>query len=114
MKKLAISLAAVLALSAGAALADADSQAGSAWNNNPNYGPVPGSAEYYGNSGWPPVQQVQPNPYANRYYAPQYNANPAYPYNRRNNYAARATPRDRDGDGVANRMDRYPDDPSRW
>lgn len=119
MKKLMLSSLAALALcaSSGAALADAECQAGSAWGYKEGCGgPSPGTPQAYppyyvpqpGNSGWPPAQQAYPYGYDNRAYGPQ--AAPAYPYAP----AARANRRDRDGDGVSNRRDRFPDDPSRW
>lgn len=112
MRKLMLSALVVAGLGAGAAFAqsgDAESQAGSAWRSNPGYGPVPGTPEYYGNSGWPPVQQQQPYVYGDRGYVPDAyrGARPAYPY-------ARPRRGDRDGDGIPNRRDRYPNDPSRY
>lgn len=120
MKKLMLSVLAIAALSSGAVLAQgsAESQAGSAWRQQPDYGPVPGTPEYYGNSG---IGPGQPYGYDNRAYRAQ--AAPAYPYvpperaRRRDRDwdGARATRgRDRDGDGVRNARDRYPDDPRRW
>jgi hypothetical protein len=118
MKKLMLSVLAVAALSTGAAFAQggsADEQAGSAWRQRPDYGPAPGTPEYYGNSGWPPAQQIYPYGYAygygNRAYPPQ--AAPAYPYVPPR-ASRRDRERDRDGDGVRNARDRYPDDPRRW
>ena len=110
MKKLMLSALVVASLSAGAAFAQAaDEQAGSSWRPPVYNGPVPGTPEYYGNSGWSPLQLQQPYVYGNRYYVP-YSTAPAYPYvpyaNRRRG--------DRDGDGIPNRRDRYPDDPSRY
>ena len=111
MKKLIVSVLAVASLAAGgvAIAQGAEGQAGSAWNNNGvDYGPRPGTPEYYGNSGFPPADQiVVPN--SRRYYGPN---GQAY-RNSRSYYSSRATPRDRDGDGVPNRRDRYPDDPTR-
>jgi hypothetical protein len=138
MKKLMLSVLAVAALSTGAALAQdggAEAQAGSAWRQQPNYGPVPGTPEYYGNSGVSP-ELVYPYGYAygyNRAYPPQ--AAPAYPYvpperarrqrdrdwdgvrnsrDRDRDGVRNARDRDRDGDGVRNARDRYPDDARRW
>lgn len=111
MKKLMLSVLAIAALSTGAAWAQdggAEAQAGSAWRQKPDYGPAPGTPEYYGNSGWPPAQQIYPYGYGDRAQAPR--AAPAYPYVP----LARASRRDRDGDGVRNSRDRYPDDPRRW
>lgn len=124
MNKLMLSSLAALALcaSGGAALADAECQAGSAWGYKEGCGgPSPGTPQAYppyyvpapgSNTGWPPAQAGDPYGYAygygNRAYRPQ--AAPAYPYAA----PARANRRDRDRDGVSNRRDRFPDDPSRW
>lgn len=115
MRKLMLSALAVAGLATGAVFAqDAGTLAGSAWSApNPEvYGPVPGTPEYYGNSGWPPAQQ-QPYIYGNRTFVPYANRNaqPAYPYvkPRRSD-----RDRDRDGDGIPNRRDRYPDNPYRY
>jgi hypothetical protein len=113
MRKLMLIVLAVASLEAGAAFAqDAESGAGGAWRVTPNPNLIPGTPEYYGNSGWPPAppQQPQSSYYGDRVYpAPNARGNPApaYPYLR---------PRrgDRDGDGVPNQRDRHPDDPSRW
>jgi len=110
MRKLMLSMIAVASLAAGSVFAqDAGTLAGSAWSApNPQvYGPVPGSPDYYGNSGWPP--QPQPYVYDNRAYVPYTYRNnvPAYPY-------VRPRRGDRDGDGIPNRRDRYPDDPYRY
>ncbi len=115
MRKLMLALLAVASLQAGAVFAqDAESGAGGAWRTTPNPNLVPGTPEYYGNSGWPPAPQpAQPNSYGyydHRGYPVPYAYGapaPAHPYLR---------PRrgDRDGDGVPNRRDRYPDDPNRW
>lgn len=122
MKKLMLSVLAIAALSSGAAFAQdggAEAQAGSAWQQKPDYGPVPGTAEYYGNSGFPPAQRAAP--YGYRAYVPQ--AGPAYPYvpperaRRRDrdwDGVRDARDRDRDGDGIRNSRDRHPDDPRRW
>jgi hypothetical protein len=112
MRKLVLSMIAVASLAASAAFAqsgDAESQSGSAWRSNPDYGPVPGTPEYYGNSGWPPVQQPQPYGYDNRGRAVPYayRGAPAYRH-------LQPSRRDRDGDGVRNSRDRYPDNPRRW
>jgi hypothetical protein len=115
MRKLVLSVFAAAGLVAGAAFAqggDAQSQAGSAWRTNPDYGPVPGTPEYYGNSGFPPAGQPYIYDYRSGRYVPHaYRSAPAYPYV--HPYAQRSR-RDRDGDGVRNREDRYPDDPRRW
>jgi hypothetical protein len=112
MRKLVLSMIAVASLAASAAFAqsgDAESQSGSAWRSNPDYGPVPGTPEYYGNSGWPPVQQPQLYGYDNRGRAVPYayRGAPAYRH-------LQPSRRDRDGDGVRNSRDRYPDNPRRW
>lgn len=72
--------------------------------------PAPGTPEYYGNSGWtPPSGHVYRG--TDRWDRPLYQqAVPAAPYILRD----RATRNDRDGDGVRNRRDRYPDDYRRW
>ncbi|MES2632913.1 MAG: hypothetical protein V4669_08075 [Pseudomonadota bacterium] len=105
------SLMAVTLAAGGAAFAQgAEGQAGSAYNNNQvDYGPVPGSAAYYGNSGFTPPPTVYWD--GRRHYSTPYAAQrvPVYPYG--NQY--RGTARDRDGDGVPNRRDRWPDDASR-
>jgi hypothetical protein len=111
MRKLMLSVFAVAGFAAGAAFAqsgDAESQAGSAWRSNPDsvYGPVPGTAEYYGNSGWPPADQRVYDSRSRRY-GPADRSAPVYPY-------VQPSRGDRDGDGVRNRRDRYPDDPRRW
>jgi hypothetical protein len=127
MKKLMLSVLAVAAFSTGAAFAQdggAEAQAGSAWRQNPDYGPVPGTPEYYGNSGVSPGL-LYPYGYAygyNRAYPPQ--AAPAYPYvpperarrqrDRDGDGVRNARDRDRDGDGVRNARDRHPDDARRW
>jgi hypothetical protein len=114
MKKLMLTLIAVAGLSAGAAFADEQDQAGSAWNNHP-LGAVPGVAP-----NWDPhataQSQAQGNYgnygyWGNRNYDERNRAAPAYPYNSRD---ARAARRDRDGDGVPNAQDRSPDNPRRW
>jgi hypothetical protein len=139
MKKLMLSVLAMGCLfgAANVALADEDSQAGSAWVNSPYLHPTPppGAPDYYGNNVWPPAPQVQPQPraraplsYGNRgavvpqqYPAdrvPQYSSAPHYPYTTAVPVApvvpvGPRTERDRDGDGVPNRRDAYPDDPTR-
>jgi hypothetical protein len=114
MRKLVLSMIAVASLAASAAFAqsgDAESQSGSAWRTPPDsaYGPVPGTPEYYGNSGWPPLEQGPPYRYDNRGRAVPYayRGAPAYRH-------LQPTRRDRDGDGVRNSRDRYPDNPRRW
>ncbi len=104
------------------------------------YGPVPGTPEYRGNSGWTPDQAYgnNPNPQGYRGRYPPAAAVPALPLPRevqrqreRERLAAERRERereinanrrvrdtdwtrDRDGDGINNRRDRYPDDPTRW
>lgn len=134
MNKLIFSAVAatVLALS-GPAMAqggDEDSQAGSAYRHSPQYGPLPGTPDYYGNSGFPPQpQQQMPYAYGNRVYPYGPYVAPANPYppaaranrrdrdwdgvrNNRDRDGLRSN-RDRDGDGVRNNRDSYPDDPNR-
>ncbi|HWI82574.1 hypothetical protein [Ramlibacter sp.] len=133
MNRLIVSVLATAALAAGGAAVaqggDAESQAGSAWRGTPNYGPYaypvpnqqvpspevqrgfgPAPDQVYGNSGWTP-----PNGYVyrgtDRYGRPLYSAQaPSYGYILND----RASRRDRDGDGVPNRRDRFPDDYRRW
>ncbi|MBG9388211.1 hypothetical protein [Caenimonas aquaedulcis] len=111
MKKLLLAVVAVASLSAVAAFADAADQAGSAWNNHP-LGAAPGVAP-----NWDPQNtadsQAQGYGYGywgNRYYNERNRVAPAYPYTRE----GRAARRDRDGDGVPNAQDRYPDNSRRW
>ena len=110
MKKLIVSVLAVAALAGGSAFAQgADSQAGSAYNNNAvDYGPAGGGAAYRDNSGWSADQAAAQ---ANNY---RYRGDRIHGRNSRDYYASRATRNDRDGDGVANRRDRFPDNPRRW
>lgn len=144
MNKLFVSVLATAALAAGGAAfaqagGDAEAQAGSAWRNHPmqpqtppnpyaaqdaarGYGPAPGTPEYYGNSGYtPPSGHVYQG--TDRWGRPLYSqgtdrwGRPVY------SQAAPAAPwilhdrvrrNDRDGDGVRDRRDRYPDDYRRW
>jgi hypothetical protein len=114
MKKLILALAAVAGLSAGTAFAQA---------NSPQFtGVQPGTThpQYpnpWGNSGWTPDMA----------YGSDHNVYPrSYPYhlsqapwllsdgrwiNRQYVTPYARTTRDRDGDGVRNSRDRYPDDP---
>jgi hypothetical protein len=131
MKKLILSLAAVAALAGGAAFAQsADCQAGSGWGTPPGCGnPSDNTIVYGNNSGWPPANgnvysygyaipgvlgalglpQVINNggtyttPDGRRVYVDP-NTCIAYAQNARRSW-------DRDGDGIANNRDRYPDDP---
>ena len=109
MKHFILSALAVAAMaSSGAVLAQgAEGQAGSAWEGwqvVPGYGAVP-----------PPERTTDPwgRPLYRRYgstpYAAPYSNVPAYPYG----VPDTRTRRDRDGDSVPNRTDRFPDDPSR-
>jgi hypothetical protein len=103
------------------------------------YGPIPGTREYYGNSGWTPDKIYGDNSYPEGYryrnrYAESAAAAAAAAAARdwrgpRGYDRARETnrgrsdrdhdgirdrdDRDRDGDGVVNRRDRYPDNPNR-
>lgn len=115
MKKLIVSalLAAGLAAVGGTAFAQAaEGQAGSAYRQPgaADYGPVPGTADYYCNSGFCPPPTVYYD--GRRVYSRPYAAAPVYPHYPYATPYAR-TQRDRDGDGVINRRDRFPDDPSR-
>jgi hypothetical protein len=127
MKKLIVSLAALAALGTGAAFAQgsADCQAGSAWGNNCTLGNP--ATPIAGNSGWQPPWGYDP---ANQGY---YDVPPvvaqsfpglAYGYPQYSDgtqvwtdprtgrqYSIRPRANDRDGDGVRNNRDRYPDDP---
>jgi hypothetical protein len=150
MNKLTLSILATAALLAGGAAfaqsGDAESQAGSAWRGVQNYGPytvpqpgpagrpdsstgigpVPGTPEYYGNSGWTPPAYGYVYRGTDAYGRPIYDAAPVDQYRQRNwrdGFARgdrhdrrydRQARRDRDGDGVPDRVDRYPNDPSRW
>jgi len=128
MKKLMLSALAVAAMLgvATAQAGGAESEAGSAWRQQPDFGPVPGTPEYYGNSGGPVQLGAYPYGYGSQ-------AAPAYPYERPERARRRdrdwdrdrdgdgdgdgardARSQDRDGDGVRNRRDRYPNDPRRW
>ncbi len=123
MRKLACSAFIAAGLMAGgAAFAQGET-------SGPTYGPLPGTPEYYNNSGAPPE-----NLYGARR-APYYGAAPAYPYvlperqfrrdrdddrvrNRRDrdrddDGVRNSRDRDRDGDGVRNNRDRYPDNARR-
>lgn len=131
MKKLMLSLAAVAALASGGAWAQgADCQAGSAWGTPPGCGnPSDNTLIYGNNSGWPPANgnvysygyalpgvlgalglpqvinngSVYTTPDGRRVYVDP-NTGIAYAQNSRRSW-------DRDGDGIANNRDRYPDDP---
>ena len=112
MKKLIYSVAAVAALCAGGAWAQADAQAGSAWRSNEDPVTIP-----QGNSGWSPPWGYDPgyvwpySPLAQAY--PQYRDGERIWVDPNTGGRYRVQPRswDRDGDGVSNRRDRRPDDP---
>jgi len=122
MPKIVLSALAAAALCiTGSAFAQdggAECQAGSAWGPKPGCGagPSPGAANPYADrNAWVVPQAVSPYPelpqeayaYRNRVYG----AN-VYPENTRSYYRHRhGRSADRDGDGVADRHDRYPDDP---
>lgn len=139
MTKLFVSVLAAAAVAAGGAAfaqggGDAESQAGSAWRGTQSWGPyypppvtnsdaerldraqrglgqAYGTPEYWGNSGWTP----QPPGYVyrgtDRWGRPLYSqVVPASPYILHD----RVRRNDRDGDGVRDRRDRYPDDYRRW
>jgi hypothetical protein len=107
MKKSMYALAAAAALVATGAFAQADSPQFTGVQPGVTH---PDQGGYiYGNSGWTP-EQISGNNAAGsvlwgdgRYIAREF----------RQQYHSRfdRTPRDRDGDGVRNRQDRYPDDP---
>ena len=132
MKKLICSLAVLAGAMAGPALANEDCQAGSAWGvkegcGGPSFGgpavtPLPPGAvpaapngdpyayRRYGNV--PYVAGVPQYPYQGRY--EQYPDRGRYDQGRYERRQPNPTRGDRDGDGIANRVDRYPNDPSRW
>ena len=107
MKKLMYAMAATGALLATGAFAQADS---------PQFtGVQPGITHpdrggyIYGNSGWTPEQMAGNNAEGSLLYGDGLYVQRQY----RQQYQPRfdRTPRDRDGDGVRNRQDRFPDDP---
>jgi hypothetical protein len=133
MKKLMLSLVAAAAMGAGGAAfaQDAECQAGAAW------GPKPGCGDP---TAAPPNSTVWPqgSPYYDPRHDPRSAQDPRHAYDPRYGYydprlgyydprvyspAPRVLPlypnvaqpsrRDRDGDGVRNRYDRWPDDPRR-
>jgi hypothetical protein len=132
MKKLMLSVFAATALGAGLpAIAQdggAECQAGSAWGpkagcsegrNPPQYpqyqygeGPWRGHPQQqpygYDNRVYPQQPYAYGNQYGNRAYPQTPQVRPAYPYT-----PYETTRRDRDGDGVRNNRDRFPDDPRR-
>lgn len=116
MKKLMLSMLAAAALSAaGTAMAQdggAECQGAQSSGGRPDCGAGPTGPSY-------PTAGVPVNPppgtyhapyayqdYRDYAYGPQYQVHPAYPH-------ARPSRRDRDGDGVPNRSDRFPFDPYR-
>lgn len=112
MRLLALSLLAAASFAgAGGALAQdggAECQAGSAWGSKPGCGAGPSGGPYgapgsgrYVAPAYPPLGAYGPYAYDRYTYA-----RPAYPY-------LRPHRRDRDGDGVRNSRDRYPDNPYR-
>ena len=151
MRKLIFTAVAVAGLAAGGSVfaqASGFDAAQSQANNQNNpyaanpanvtpYGPIPGTREYYGNSGWTPDMIYGDNNYpdAYRYRYPNRAAAAAAAAAARDRRGPRANDRareanrgrndrdhdgirdrddrDRDGDGVANRRDRYPDNPNR-
>jgi hypothetical protein len=69
----------------------------------------------YGNSGWTPDMAYGDNHNLYPFGYSRYGyAEPVYRDRRGDRHGRVATRRDRDGDGVANRDDRYPDNPRRW
>jgi hypothetical protein len=122
MQKIALSAlaAAALCLGGGAFAQDggAECQAGSAWGPKPGCGagPSAGAANPYADrSAWVVPQAASPSivlpQEAYAYHNRVYGAN-VYPENTRSYYRhGRARRGDRDGDGVPDRHDRYPDDP---
>lgn len=114
-KTLIVSALALAALgSTGAAFADAECQAGSAYGYKPGCG---GPTDSSGRS--------IPDPRYGDPRAPQYDTGRYYPWLFSDGryyapHAAVVTPRyaptrrDRDGDGVRNSRDRWPDDTRRW
>ena len=113
MNKLIFStLAAGMLASGGAAFAQASGYDAAHSENTPTCGRVFGTPYHTCAGGTPPTEAqvyVAPDPRGNRAFAPRYDNAPAYPYV----VPDRRTRRDRDGDGVDNRSDRYPDDPNR-
>ncbi|GEM_PF-3228602 len=129
MRKLIFTTVAVVGLAAGgpvfaqaSGFDAANSAAISANPRNPAnvtpYGPVPGTPEYYGNSGWTPDKIYGDNLYPRGHYRYGYPAAAAPAWQQRHpgsrDQRARATRSDRDADGVPDNRDRYPRDPSRW
>lgn len=118
MKKLMCVAAAAAALVAGSAFAQsAECQAGSAWGPKPgcdSSGGVP--AQVYGNSGWSPDMIYNNNGYGVPYALGALggvllNDGRWVPNNYAYNTPYTRSRRDRDGDGIPNWQDRYPDDP---
>jgi hypothetical protein len=122
MQKILLSAVAAAALCVGSiAFAQdggAECQAGSAWGPKPGCGagPSPGAANPYPDrNDWVVPQAVAPATvlpdrayaYGNRVYGSNVYPDDARSYRRH----GRARRGDRDGDGVPDRWDRYPDDP---
>jgi hypothetical protein len=123
MQKILLSAVAAAALCVGSAAfaqdGGAECQAGSAWGPKPGCGagPSPGAADPYADRNyWVVPQAVAPATvlpeqayaYGNRVYGPNAYPEDARAYRR---HGRGARDRDRDGDGVPDRYDRYPDDP---
>jgi hypothetical protein len=122
MQRIMLSALAATALCIGGSVfaqdGGAECQAGSAWGPKPGCGagPSPGVANPYADQrAWVVPQAVAPATvvpyeayaYGNRVYGPN-----VYPENTRSYYRhGRSRRGDRDGDGVPDRADRYPDDP---
>jgi hypothetical protein len=117
MKKLMLSLLTAAGLAAGGAAfaQDAECQAGIAW------GPKPGCGDPTAPPPAPPNATVLSGPIAAPYYDPRFGyydprvyppGAHAYPYVVPR--VVQPSRRDRDGDGVRNRDDRYPNDAWRY
>jgi hypothetical protein len=116
MKKLMLSILAAAGMAAGGAAfaqqGGAECQAGIAWGANPGCGdptaPPPA----------PPNASVLSGPIADPYYDPRFGYYDPRVYepsrHRRAPLVVQPSRRDRDGDGVRNRDDRYPNDPRRY
>jgi hypothetical protein len=119
MKRHLYALAAVASLLAGSAFAQgAECEAGSAWGAKPGCnGAQTQPSQIYGNSGWTPEQAYGGNGNLYPYVIGQALGSVVLPdgrvvprYQQQYQQYPR-TRRDRDGDGVPNWNDRYPDDP---
>jgi hypothetical protein len=117
MKKLMLSMLAMSAMAAGGAAfaqqGDAECQAGIAWGAKPGCGDptAPPAAPPNATVLQGPIAAPHYDPrfgyYDPRVYGPTSRVRPAEPY-------VQPSRRDRDGDGVRNRDDRYPDNPRRY